>query len=116
MEPVSATGVLLLLSPILPEIAKGITTGMGADLWKLIKSRFTSDKEKQLIEDFRHNPEDLKKLGQLEYVLNEKMERDQELTQKLSELVSAFNRQETNRIVQNNVYGDNIGRDKNIHH
>lgn len=66
-------------------LASGLFSGIGKDFWEKIKDRFKSVKDKEVIEKFEANPEDIKQQGKVEMLLEQKMA---EMSQ--SELLEIF--------------------------
>lgn len=54
-------------------LASGLFSGIGKDFWEKLKDRFKSDKDKEVIEKFEANPEDIKQQGKVEMLLEQKM-------------------------------------------
>ena len=54
-------------------LASGLFSGIGKDFWEKIKARFKSDKDKEIVEKFEENPEDVRLQGKLEGLLENKM-------------------------------------------
>lgn len=54
-------------------LVSGLFSGIGKDFWEKIKDRFKSDKEKEIVEKFEENPEDIRLQGKIEGLLERKM-------------------------------------------
>ncbi|MGC4038407.1 MAG: hypothetical protein QM764_20755 [Chitinophagaceae bacterium] len=111
-----ATQALAFLSPYLAKGGEAIASGLGKDLWELIKKPFRSDKEKKLVDDLQQKPGDLEQRGMVKQKLSEKLEEDPEL---LKELVAVIGKLQQAGNVANITQthsgtGDNVGGNKII--
>ena len=90
---------------------KAISTEIGKDLWKLVKSPFKSDKEKKLIEDLEKAPDDVKTQAQVEYVLAEKLEHDKDLTQQLLDIITQLAEKDNSAVKNTEINIDKVEGD-----
>lgn len=95
--PALATLALTTLTPFLVKGGEAIASGIGKDLWGLIKKPFIKDRDKKLLEKLEENPEDAGTQGAVTHQLEGFLEDNPELAAALAELV---NKPETQELAQ----------------
>ena len=116
MSIVAAQAVGFLI-PYLVKGGEAIASGLGKDLWELIKKPFHSDREKKIVEDVQRQPEDLEQHGMLKLKLAEKLEENPMLLQELMALMVKLQAGAQNVTTISQTHsgtGDNIGGNKII--
>jgi hypothetical protein len=120
-----ATVAIGTITPYLMDGGKELTKLAVKELWEIIKSPFTTDREKHVLEELEQKPKDPKTQGKAELILSEKLESSPDLAQKIQTLIDKLQKESgqntqigsisqsknvvINSILDNSRVGDNIG-------
>lgn len=89
-------------------LAEGVATGIGEDLWMLLKKTFYTDREKKLLYEIEKSPTDPIVQGKVAGKLEEKLEVDKILLNQIKEILSKIPAEQ--KVNNQNITGNyNIG-------
>jgi len=109
---IAAAGGFIVNEILKSKGVKQASNEMSTEIWKWIRPIFLKS-DKKMVEDTEKDPEGMKAI--LEYNIKRMAEEDESFDSKLAEILKSAEEKGIKggtTINQNNVYGDNIGRDK----
>ncbi len=104
-----AAAAIAALTPYLAKGGEALASGIGKDLWELVKKPFKSDGDKKKLEELETKPEDRKTQGKVEGKLEELLAEDAQLAAQLAELLRSLPKSEGKTNTQTISGTGNIG-------
>lgn len=108
MDPITATTVLTVLTPYLVKGGEQLVTSVASDLWSKVKSVFASTGDEKALDSLVLQPNSIKEVGKVEYILDKALENNPALSSELRSLLEKVNEVSIN---QNNMQ---VNGDDNI--
>ena len=110
MDPTAlAAATLAALAPYLAKGGEALASGIGKDLWELVKKPFKSEIDQKKLQELELKPDDSKTQGKVEGKLEEFLTEDTQLAAQLAELLCSLPKSEGKNNTQTISGTGNIG-------